>query len=176
MRKRLLFLVPLAAFVALAAAFYLGLGRDPTLIPSPLIGRPVPPFTAAALLPDHPGLSSSDLKGQVQIVNVFASWCVPCRAEHPLITDLSAQGLVVHGLNWKDKPDDARAWLSELGTPYRRVGSDLTGRAGINLGVYGVPETYVIDADGVVRYKYTGPLQERIVQNEILPLLRALQQ
>ena len=176
MRKRLLFLVPLAAFVALAAAFYLGLGRDPTLIPSPLIGRPVPPFTAAALLQDHPGLSSTDLKGQVQIVNVFASWCVPCRAEHPLITDLSAQGVVVHGLNWKDKPDDARAWLSKLGIAYRRVGSDLTGRAGINLGVYGVPETYVIDADGVVRYKYTGPLQERIVQNEILPLLRALQQ
>ncbi len=175
MKRRLVFLVPLALFMGLAGYFYFGLGRDVTQVPSALIDKPLPDLDVPPLLDDMPGLKTADLKGKAQIINVFASWCVPCRAEHPIITKLAKQyGVKVNALNWKDKPEDAKAWLDKLGNPYATVGSDQKGRAGIDLGVYGVPETYVIDAQGRIRYKIAAPLQQRNLDQDILPLLKEL--
>ncbi len=145
-RLRLLFLVPVAAFVALMAAFGLSLNRDPNRVPSALVGKPVPEFTLAPVRGRTLGLSTADLRGEVSLVNVFASWCVACREEHPLLMRMKAQGLVpIHGLNYKDRPDDAARWLDAMGDPYTRTGADVDGRVAIDWGVYGVPETYVID-------------------------------
>ncbi len=175
MAKYLLSLVPVALFGLVAVYFGLGLQRDPGILPSALIDQPVPAFDLPALEDGKPGLASAGLAGQVTLVNVFASWCVPCRYEHPLLMRLAAdQTVTVHGLNWKDKPADAIRWLEELGDPYARIGSDPSGRAGIDLGVYGVPETYVIDADGRIRYKQVGPMTPELLDGTILPLIESL--
>lgn len=173
--QRLIFLLPLALFLGLAVYLFVGLGRDVSEVPSAMIDKPVPSMDLPPLKDGKPGMATPDFKGEVQVINVFASWCVPCRAEHPLVTQLAEEhGITVNGLNWKDKPADARKWLKDLGDPYARIGSDENGRAGIDLGVYGVPETYVIDAEGRIRYKHTGPLQLRHLKQDILPLIEEL--
>lgn len=173
-RRRFAVAIPLLVFVAIAVFLAIGLTRNPREIPSPLIGRPVPAFSLPPVLGRTLGLSDKDLKGEVSVVNVFASWCVPCRQEHPLIQRL-AKDVPVHGLNYKDRPEDAARWLEELGDPYTRTGADLDGRVAIDWGVYGVPETFVIDRDGRVAYKQIGPIMPRILDEKLLPLIRRLQ-
>jgi len=174
-RLRLLFLVPVAAFVALMAAFGLSLNRDPNRVPSALVGKPVPEFTLAPVKGRTLGLSTADLRGEVSLVNVFASWCVACREEHPLLMRMKAQGLVpIHGLNYKDRPDDAARWLDAMGDPYTRTGADVDGRVAIDWGVYGVPETYVIDRQGRIAFKQIGPISEQTLTNTIRPLIARL--
>ena len=170
------YLGPLAIFAIVGVFLGVGLTLNPREIPSPLIGKPVPQFQLAAVKGRTLGLASSDLRGEVSIVNVFASWCVACREEHPLWMALARQNVApIHGLNYKDKPDDAARWLGELGDPYRRTGADLDGRVGIEWGVYGVPETYVVDKRGVIRDKVIGAITPRIVDERLLPLVRRLQ-
>lgn len=166
--------IPLLVFVAIAVFLAIGLTRNPREVPSPLIGRAVPKFSLPPVLGRTLGLSDRDLKGEVSVVNVFASWCVPCRQEHPLIQRL-AREVPVHGLNYKDQPEDAARWLNELGDPYTRTGADLDGRVGIDWGVYGVPETFVIDRDGRIVYKQIGPIPPRVLEDKLLPLIRKLQ-
>ncbi len=169
------FLVPIAVFAGIGVLLYLGLFRDPTLVPSPLIGKPVPEFALDPVQGRTLGLSSGDLRGEVTLVNVFASWCVACRDEHPLLMALEREGVVpVHGLNYKDAPPDAAAWLDALGDPYTRVGADLDGRVGLDWGVYGVPETFVVDRDGHIAYKHIGPVTPGVLDEIILPLVRGL--
>ena len=174
--RHVLFGLPLLIFLGMSTYFAIGLQKDPSLIPSALIDKPVPAFELPPLLADIPGLATADFGGEVVIVNVFASWCVPCRAEHPIITRLAEQeSIPVFGLNWKDKKADATAWLQELGNPYSRIGHDLSGRAGIEWGVYGVPETYIIDKQGRIRFKQIGPLFPGLVAEKVLPIIRKLQ-
>jgi cytochrome c biogenesis protein CcmG/thiol:disulfide interchange protein DsbE len=168
--------IPLAIFVILLAFLYVGLGRDPREVPSPLIGKPAPAFTLAQLHEPSRTLSTSDLKGRVWLLNVWASWCVSCRIEHPLLMQLAAAKLVpVYGLDYKDQPDAGRAWLAQNGNPYTASIVDRDGRVGIDYGVYGVPETFLIDKAGVVRYKQIGPLTAEALQQKILPLARELE-
>lgn len=170
-----LYVAPLIVFVALAAIFWIGLGRDPRILPSALLDKPVPQFDLPPLLDANPGLATDNLKGGVTLVNVFASWCLPCRAEHPLLERLAREeGLTIHGINYKDKTGAATAWLAELGNPYDRIGVDSDGRAAIEWGVYGVPETFIVDAQGVIRYKHVGPLMEADIAEKILPVVEAI--
>lgn len=174
--RRLVFLLPLVSFVALAVAMAWGLTRSPDQLPSALVGRPVPEFALAPVKGRTVGLSSADLQGHVSLVNVFASWCVPCRDEHPILVRLSEQGFVpIYGLNYKDRPEDAQLWLNALGDPYDRTGADLDGRVAIDWGVYGIPETFVIDSDGTIAYKHIGPFTQAIMDDTIVPLIRELQ-
>ena len=167
---------PLAIFVVIGVLLGIGLTLNPREIPSPLLDRPVPQFELAPVKGRTLGLSSGALRGEVSIVNVFASWCKACRDEHPLWMELSAQRVVaVHGLNYKDRPDDAARWLAELGDPYLRTGADIDGRVGIDWGVYGVPETFVVDKRGVIRDKIIGAITPKIVEQRLLPLVRRLQ-
>jgi cytochrome c biogenesis protein CcmG, thiol:disulfide interchange protein DsbE len=172
-RRNWLALLPLILFLGLAAIFLAQLmsGRDTQAVPSALIGQPAPvtnlPSIAALAIP---GISPEDFKGKVTILNVFASWCAPCRDEHPvLLTLANDKRFQLIAINYKDKPENAAAFLGELGNPYAKIGADVSGRAGIDWGVYGVPETYVIGADGVIRYKHVGPLDAASVEKEILP-------
>ncbi len=166
---------PLVVFLGLAAVFAYGLTRNADELPSALIGKPVPEFTLPPVEGRLLGLSARDLKGEVSLLNVFASWCTECRREHPLFMRLQAGNVVpVHGLNYKDKPEDARDWLDELGDPYTRTGADLNGRVGIDFGVYGVPETFVIDKTGVIVHKHIGALSEWALNETILPLVEEL--
>lgn len=168
--------LPLLVFLGLAVLFGIGLTLNPREVPSPLIGKSVPEFRLAPVKGRTLGLASADLSGEVSVVNVFASWCVECRTEHPLWMQLSANGVVpLHGLNYKDRPDDAAAWLAELGDPYSRTGADLDGRVGIEWGVYGVPETFVIDKHGVIRHKVIGAISRKTLDETLLPLMRRLQ-
>lgn len=176
--RKLLFLLPLAAFIALAGYFAMALrsDRDPHELPSALIDKPAPSFDLAPLLGDE-RVASQALLGHVVVVNFFASWCVPCRIEHPVLMRLANQdGVVITGIAYKDKPEAAKKLLDDGGNPYRRVGLDLSGRTGIDFGVYGVPETYVIDKTGRIRKKFVGPLSPEAVDRELLPLLRRLEQ
>ncbi len=169
--------VPLAVFAVLAVFFAIGLTMNPRNIPSPLIGRAVPEFDLPAVKGRKLGLSAANLRGEVSIVNVFASWCLACRDEHPLLMQLAASGVVpIHGLNYKDKPDDAAKWLDDLGDPYTRTGADIAGQVGIEWGVYGVPETFVIDRNGHIAYKHIGPVTPQALNDTLLPLIRELQQ
>ena len=173
--SRLAALVPLIVFLAVGVLLAVGLTLNPREIPSPLIGKPVPEFSLPPVKGRTLGLSSADLKGEVSLVNVFASWCTACRAEHPFLMDLKQKGVVpVHGLNYKDRPADAEQWLNELGDPYTRTGADITGRVAIDWGVYGVPETFVIDRNGRIAYKVIGPLTPQLLQDKVLPLIREL--
>jgi cytochrome c biogenesis protein CcmG/thiol:disulfide interchange protein DsbE len=176
-RRRLLYFAPLAGFAGIAAAFAWGLTRNPQELPSALIGKPVPTFSLPPVQGRKLGLSSADLKGQVSLVNVFASWCVACRAEHPLFMQLAANKVVpINGLNYKDAPQDAADWLDSLGDPYARTGADRDGRVAIDWGVTGVPETFVIDAKGIVAYKQVGPVTQQVLDETILPLIARLRQ
>ncbi|HEX6297674.1 MAG TPA: DsbE family thiol:disulfide interchange protein [Burkholderiales bacterium] len=167
---------PLAILALLAVLLGVGLTLDPRELPSPLLERPVPQFDLAPVKGRTLGLATRDLRGEVSVVNVFASWCKACRDEHPLWMQLSAQRLVVvHGLNYKDQPNDAARWLGELGDPYVRTGADIDGRVGIDWGVYGVPETFVVDKRGVIRHKIIGAITPEIVEQRLLPLVRRLE-
>lgn len=175
--RRHRYLVPVAIFAALAALLGWGLTHNPREIPSALIGKPVPQFRLPPVQGRTLGLSSTDLVGEVSLVNVFASWCVACREEHPLFMQLKADGVVpIHGLNYKDQPDNATRWLNTLGDSYTRTGADRDGRVAIDWGVYGVPETFVITKDGRIAHKHIGPLTPKDIEATILPLVRRLQQ
>jgi cytochrome c biogenesis protein CcmG/thiol:disulfide interchange protein DsbE len=174
---RLTFLLPLGIFLSLAMVFFVQLmsGDDPATIPSVLVGKPVPEFSLPPVQGRTLGLASADLQGEVSLVNVFASWCTACRYEHPLFMQLEEDGVVpIHGLNYKDRPADAAKWLDDLGDPYTRTGADLDGRVGIEWGVYGVPETFVISKDGVIAYKHIGPVSAKDLEQTILPLIERL--
>jgi cytochrome c biogenesis protein CcmG/thiol:disulfide interchange protein DsbE len=153
--------LPVIAFAALAALFYVGLSGDPKEVPSALIGKPVPEFALPAIQESGvAGFDTSALKGgEVTVVNVWASWCVPCRDEHPLLTELSKRtDIKVYGINYKDDPENARRFLGTLGQPFAAIGADESGRVSVDWGVYGVPETYVVDGAGLIRHKWIGPL------------------
>ncbi len=174
--RRVLFLLPVLVFAMIGVGLAVGLTRDPSTLPSALLDQPTPAFNLPPL-PGHdgPGLSADDLKGgEVALVNVFASWCAPCRIEHPLLQRLADEGVAVYGINYKDRPENARAFLDELGDPYRRIGFDDTGRVAIDWGVYGVPETFVVNKEGRIVHKHVGPLMPRDVENTILPLVKEL--
>lgn len=174
-RLRPLLLVPVVAFIGLVAAFALGLRHDPRLVPSPLIGKPVPAFDLPPVKGHSLGLSSRDLRGHVTLVNIFASWCVACREEHALLVRLGQQQIVpIEGLDYKDKPADAVRWLESMGDPYARTGADADGRVAIDWGVYGVPETFVVDRGGHIAYKQIGPITPEILDRTILPLIEQL--
>ena len=168
--------LPLGIFLVLAVFLALGLGLNPREVPSPLIGKAAPAFRLPQLQDPGKTLGTEDLRGKVWILNVWASWCVACLDEHPVLVEFSRQNaLPLYGLNYKDKRDDALKWLGAHGNPYTLSMEDSDGRVGIDYGVYGVPETYVIDRDGVIRYKRIGPVTAQILQQKILPLVRQLQ-
>ena len=167
---------PFAVFVVLAAFLYVGLSLDPHEVPSPLIDKPAPAFTLPQLHEPAKQFSSQDMKGQVWLLNVWASWCVSCKVEHPVFMALARQNIVpIYGLDYKDKREAGMAWLQEGGNPYVLSLSDMDGRVGIDYGVYGVPETYVIDKQGVIRYKQIGPVTQQSLREKILPLVAELQ-
>jgi cytochrome c biogenesis protein CcmG/thiol:disulfide interchange protein DsbE len=173
------FLIPAAVFLLLAAVFgvYLmeiGRGKDVAALPSALIDKKAPSFTLPPIDGDGPGFASSDLTGKVALVNVWASWCPPCRAEQPMLMRLKSEDVPIYGINYKDKPADARAMLNDLGNPYTRIGADRTGRVAIDWGVYGYPETFVIDREGRVRYRHVGPITAQDIDRIFRPLLKRL--
>jgi cytochrome c biogenesis protein CcmG/thiol:disulfide interchange protein DsbE len=171
------FVLPLGLFVALAVALSVGLTLKPGVIPSTLIDEAVPAFDLPPVTGRERGLSSAGLTGEVRLVNFFASWCIPCKAEHPLLNRLTEEGLVpVYGVNYKDEPEDVRRWLDQLGDPFARSGADLEGRIGIEWGVYGLPETFVIDAEGRIRYKHIGQMRAKDIEECILPVVEALRE
>jgi cytochrome c biogenesis protein CcmG/thiol:disulfide interchange protein DsbE len=170
-------LLPLILFLVLAGFLAVGLNRDPRQVPSPFIGKPAPAFSLPQLAEPGQRLSPQDLRGQVWLLNVWASWCVACRIEHPLLVQLAQRGVVpLYGLNYKDQRDDALAWLQRFGDPYKVSLSDTAGLVGIDYGVYGVPETFVIDKRGVIRHKHIGPVTPEALQDTILPLVEKLRQ
>ena len=169
------YLIPLGIFAILIGFLAMGLGLKPHEIPSPLINKPAPAFSLPLLDDPQQKLSAQDLRGKVWILNVWASWCVACRIEHPLLVEFSKTATVpVYGLNYKDKRDDAMRWLANFGNPYTRSLSDTEGLVGIDFGVYGVPETFIIDKEGVIRMKQIGPVTPEVLRDDILPLLKKL--
>ena len=169
---RLWMLLPALGAVAVLAVFLLGLGRDDggRNLPSTLIGKPAPEFELPPLRAGEPGLSTADMKAPgVKLVNIWASWCLPCRVEHPKLAELAAMGLPVHGINYKDRDAAAEKFLADLGNPFTLIGVDRKGRAAIEWGAYGVPETFVIDGQGRIVYKHIGPIQGSDIENKILP-------
>ena len=173
--KRLWFLIPLGAFLALAIVLAVGLKRDPREVPSPLIDKPAPKFALARLDDAAKTVRLDDLKGKVFILNVWASWCVACREEHPVLLDFAKKRVVpVYGLNYKDTRPEASAWLARFGNPYDASFFDEDGRVGLDFGVYGVPETFVVDGSGVIRMKHIGPITPEVLANKIEPLLKKL--
>ena len=175
MKKTWRFLVPLGLFAVMGVFLFKGLNLNPHEVPSPLINKPAPAFALSRLDDPTQTIRRDDLLGKVWILNVWASWCAPCRQEHPLVVAFAKRYQVpVYGLNYKDKPEAAQAWLRSLGNPYLATLVDADGKVGIDYGVYGVPETFVVDAQGVIRYKQIGPLTEEALRDKIEPLLRQL--
>jgi cytochrome c biogenesis protein CcmG/thiol:disulfide interchange protein DsbE len=170
------YLLPLAVFLVMAGFLAVGLNRDPREVPSPLVDKPAPAFNLPRLDAPEQMISTQDLRGQVWLLNVWASWCVACRQEHPLLVDLARAGTVkVYGLNYKDKREDALGMLRKTGDPYVKSVSDTEGLVGIDYGVYGVPETFVIDKQGVIRYKQIGPITPEALRDTLLPLIMKLE-
>jgi cytochrome c biogenesis protein CcmG/thiol:disulfide interchange protein DsbE len=176
MKRALVFAIPLAIFVVLALFLLRGLGLNPREVPSPLIGKSAPQFQLKELADPSKAFSEKEMAGKVWLLNVWASWCVACREEHPLLVELSKRKAVpIVGLNYKDEPDDAKAWLKQFGNPYMLSVTDRDGRVGIDYGVYGVPETFLIDKTGVIRYKQIGPITPEAWEKKILPMVRELE-
>jgi len=174
MNRRLLLLLPLVGFLVLAGFLYKGLFLDPRDIGSTMIGKPLPEFALPSLEDPARTLGTADFKGKPALVNVWATWCPTCRAEHEMLNRLAGQGVAVYGINYKDNGDAARRWLTELGNPYRFNVEDPQGSLGINLGVYGAPETFLIDKDGIIRHKFVGAIDERVWREQLAPLYREL--
>ncbi len=175
MSRKLRYLVPLAVFLLLAGLLFRGLSLDPKLVPSPLIGKPMPAFTLPRLQDPDATISDADLRGEVFLLNIWATWCTACRAEHDVLLQLARTGKVkLYGLNYQDQRPDAQRWLRQLGNPYVANAFDADGRTGIDWGVYGAPETFVIDRDGIIRHKHIGPLTVEVVNRDILPLIETL--
>lgn len=175
--RRLVFIAPVVVFIAVAIALFIGLGRDPKILPSQLIGKPLPAFDLPDVRPDVAGrsLASTHFTGEPMLLNVFGSWCVSCRIEHPVLMRLSQEeGVTIHGLDWKDAPGAGNAWLKEFGDPYDRVGDDASGRVAIDLGVTGAPETFVVDKHGIVRYRHVGPITGEVWRDTLAPLMAQL--
>lgn len=176
-KLKLVYLLPLGLFLSLALIFLLRLesGGDPSVIPSALVGQPAPPFDLPPLDgAGVPGFARADLDGQVTVVNIFASWCGPCRVEHPQLVALAADERIrVVGIDYKDQPANALRFLEDLGNPYAAIGVDTRGRAAIDWGVYGVPETFVVDRAGVIRFKFIGPLSAEAVERALMPVIEA---
>ena len=169
------FAIPFVLFLALAGFFAVGLTKDPREVPSPLIDKPAPAFRIEHLHDAKKPFAPEDMRGQVWLLNVWASWCVSCRVEHPLLVEMARQGTVpIVGLQYKDKREDGVQWLARFGNPYVLSAHDLDGAVGIDYGVYGVPETFVIDKAGVIRHKQIGPITPEALEKTILPLLRQL--
>jgi len=176
MRRLAFALAPLVVFIGLVVLFATNIDRDAQFVPSVLLNKPVPEFSLPPLDGlDQPGFDTASLKGQVSVVNVFASWCIPCRDEHPFLVELGASepDIALIGLNQKDAPENARAFLAELGNPYDAIGADTNGRISIEWGVYGVPETFVVNASGIITYKHTGPLSRISYDTGLLPAIEA---
>jgi cytochrome c biogenesis protein CcmG/thiol:disulfide interchange protein DsbE len=170
------FLIPLALFLVIVVFLAIGLQLNPREVPSPLIDKPAPAFQLARLDRPQETVRAEDLRGKVWLLNVWASWCVACLQEHPVLVEFSRQGVVpIYGLNYKDRPDAAQAWLAKHGNPYTLSIVDGDGRVGIDYGVYGVPETFLIDQQGVIRFKQIGPVTPEVIDRKILPLLKQLQ-
>jgi cytochrome c biogenesis protein CcmG/thiol:disulfide interchange protein DsbE len=170
------YLLPLVLFIGLVVFLAIGLTRDPREIPSPLVNKPAPAFALPLLSDPQRNFTTQEMKGKVWLLNGWASWCAACQDEHPLLVQLSKTGIVpIYGLNYKDERPSALAWLNELGNPYTLSFSDTDGRVAIDYGVYGVPETFVIDREGVIRYKQIGPVTEEALRTKILPLVKELQ-
>jgi cytochrome c biogenesis protein CcmG/thiol:disulfide interchange protein DsbE len=170
------FAIPFLVFAALVAFFAIGLTRDPREVPSPFIDKPAPAFKLEQLHEPEAAFAPEDMKGKVWMLNVWASWCVSCRVEHPLLVDLAKGNVVpIVGLNYKDRREDGIGWLKKFGNPYALSVWDIEGRVGIDYGVYGVPETFLIDKDGVIRHKQIGPVTPEALEKKILPLIRRLQ-
>lgn len=170
------YLIPLAIFLVLVVFLGIGLRLNPREVPSPLVGKPAPAFSLAQLHVPAKKFGVPDMGGKVWLLNVWASWCVSCREEHPVLLDLSRKDVVpLIGLNYKDPQDDALAWLKQFGDPYVLSVVDRDGRVGIDYGVYGVPETFVIDKAGLIQYKHIGPVTPKALEEKILPLVRKLQ-
>ncbi|WP_126454784.1 DsbE family thiol:disulfide interchange protein [Sulfuriflexus mobilis] len=171
------YLLPLGIFIGLVVLLAAGLTLNPRYVPSPLIDKPAPVFSLPQLHRPDQSISPADMLGKVWLLNVWASWCVACRAEHPLMNELARSGEVaIIGLNYKDRPEAALQWLRQLDNPYRISAVDEAGRAGIDWGVYGVPETFVVDKQGIIRYKHVGPVEKKDLEETILPLVRQLVQ
>jgi cytochrome c biogenesis protein CcmG/thiol:disulfide interchange protein DsbE len=170
------YLLPLGIFIVLVVFLAIGLRLDPREVPSPLVGKPAPAFALPQLHKAEASFSPKDMQGKVWLLNVWASWCVSCRQEHPILVELAKSGLVpIYGLNYKDQRGDALKWLQQFGDPYALSIVDAEGRVGIDYGVYGVPETYVIDKAGVIRFKQIGPVTQDTLEKSILPLVKELQ-
>ncbi len=175
MARYLRYLVPLGIFAILVAFLFRGLSLDPKLVPSPLVGKPMPAFSLPRLDDPNATLSDADIKGQVSVLNIWATWGVSCRAEHAVLLQLAQTGQVaIYGLNYKDNRADARRWLQQLGNPYIANAFDEDGRVGIDWGVYGAPETFVIDRQGIIRHKHIGPLTTEVLRKQLLPLIAEL--
>ena len=167
--------LPLIIFVVLLGFLAVGLGLNPREVPSPLINKPAPAFTLPTLAAPDRNFSLQDMRGKVWMLNVWASWCVACRVEHPVLVEFAKTGAIpIYGLNYKDKRDDAIRWLANFGNPYQQSLLDTEGLVGIDFGVYGVPETFVIDKAGVIRLKHIGPVTPEALEKTILPLIRKL--
>lgn len=174
--NRTLPFIPLALFAALALAFWLGLGRDPAVLPSALIDQPMPAFELSAVRENDGAFANADIQGQVALVNVFASWCGPCRTEHPTLIQLAqARRVPIYGINWKETPADGRRYLAEAGDPYTHIGSDESGRFALDLGVTGAPETFVVDRHGRIRFKQVGPITPEVWRDTIEPIIIRLE-
>jgi len=169
------YLIPLAVFVVIAWFLWAGLKLNPREVPSPFVGKPAPTFVLPRLGDAQNTIGTADMQGRVWLLNVWASWCAACYGEHPLLNELAAEDVTIIGLNHKDKDADAKGWLSELGNPYQVTAVDLDGAVSIEWGVYGVPETFVIDKSGIVRYKQIGPVTTKVIEEKIKPLLQTLE-
>jgi cytochrome c biogenesis protein CcmG/thiol:disulfide interchange protein DsbE len=173
--KRLLFIVPVLGFVGLAVFLGLGLTRDPKALPSQLIDRPLPEFALPGIeTPPGPGFATAAFKGEPKLLNIWASWCAACPQEHPVLERIAGEGFKVYGIAWKDKPADSRDWLARYGNPYAAVAADEQGRTAIDLGVTGVPETFIVDKRGRVRFKQIGPISPEVWEGQIKPLMQQL--
>jgi cytochrome c biogenesis protein CcmG/thiol:disulfide interchange protein DsbE len=174
LKRILLAVLPLLLLVGLVAVFALNMDRDPSLVRSVLINKPAPSFALPAVAGTGvEGFDTASLQGEVTVVNVFASWCIPCREEHPLLERLKAEtGVRIFGINQKDAPENAAAFLAELGNPYQRIGGDADNRVSIDWGVYGVPETFVVNAAGIITFKHVGPISPESLEKEVIPAIK----